>query len=61
MEKPEFFATPGYGERQLNEMHYSQAVKIGNRVETSGQGGWSDDWKFSESLADEDCSGVFGM
>lgn len=53
MEKPEFFATPGYGERQLNEMHYSQAVKIGNRVETSGQGGWSDDWKFPESLADE--------
>ena len=53
MEKPEFFATPGYGERQLNGMHYSQAVKIGNRVETSGQGGWSDDWKFPESLADE--------
>jgi enamine deaminase RidA (YjgF/YER057c/UK114 family) len=53
MEKPEFFATPGYGERQLNEMHYSQAVKIGNRVETSGQGGWSDDWQFPESLADE--------
>ena len=53
MEKPEFFATPGYGERQLNEMHYSQAVKIGNRLETSGQGGWSDDWKFPESLADE--------
>ena len=53
MKEPEFFVTPGYGERQLNEMHYSQAVKIGNRVETSGQGGWSDDWKFPESLADE--------
>ena len=53
MEKPEFFVTPGYGERQLNGMHYSQAVKIGNRVETSGQGGWSDDWKFPEALADE--------
>lgn len=53
MEKPEFFVTPGYGERQLNGMHYSQAVKIGNRVETSGQGGWNDDWQFPELLADE--------
>ncbi len=53
MEKAEFFVTPGYGERQLNGMHYSQAVKIGNRVETSGQGGWNDDWQFPEALADE--------
>jgi enamine deaminase RidA (YjgF/YER057c/UK114 family) len=40
MEKPEFFVTPGYGEYLLNKLHYSQAIKIGNRVETSGQGGW---------------------
>jgi len=53
MSKPEFFATPGYGERQLRAFHYSQAVKIGNRVETSGQGGWSDNWEFPESLTDE--------
>ena len=53
MSKPEFFVTPGYGERQLRTFHYSQAVKIGNRVETSGQGGWNDNWKFPESLTDE--------
>ena len=51
--QPQFFATPGYGDRQLKEMYYSQAVRIGNRVETSGQGGWSDDWKFPESIDDE--------
>jgi len=34
-------------------MHYSQAVRIGDRVETSGQGGWDDDWNFPESLEDE--------
>jgi enamine deaminase RidA (YjgF/YER057c/UK114 family) len=51
--QPQFFATPGYGDRQLKEMYYSQAVKIGDRVETSGQGGWSDDWKFPESIEDE--------
>ena len=53
MPHPEFFLTPGYGERQLRMFHYSQAVKIGNRVETSGQGGWNDDWQFPPSLADE--------
>ncbi|MUG91912.1 hypothetical protein F7734_05290 [Scytonema sp. UIC 10036] len=37
MNQPKFFITPGYGEYMLNELHYSQAVKIGNRVETSGQ------------------------
>jgi len=39
MEKVDFFVTPGYGERQLKMHGYSQAVKIGNRIETSGQGG----------------------
>ena len=53
MEKPEFFVTPGYGEFLVNELHYSQAVKIGNRVETSGQGGWDDALQIPESLADE--------
>lgn len=53
MSKAEFFVTPGYGERNLELFHYSQAVKIGDRVEISGQGGWNDDWEFPESLADE--------
>ena len=50
MNKPEFFVTPGYGEYTLNELHYSQALKIGDRVETSGQGGWDDNLQISESL-----------
>lgn len=53
MNKPEFFVTPGYGERNLKLFHYSQPVKIGNRLELSGQGGWNDDWKFPESITDE--------
>lgn len=53
MNKPEFFVTPGYGERNLKLFHYSQAVKIGNRVELSGQGGWNDDWEFPESITEE--------
>jgi enamine deaminase RidA (YjgF/YER057c/UK114 family) len=53
MSKAEFVITPGYGDRQRKLYHYSQAVKIGERVETSGQGGWNDDWKFPESIVDE--------
>lgn len=49
----EVFATPGYGDTQLSNMHYNQAVRTGNRVETSGQGRWDDDWNFPESLEDE--------
>jgi enamine deaminase RidA (YjgF/YER057c/UK114 family) len=37
----------------LNELHYSQAVKIDNRVETSGQGGVDDNLQIPELLADE--------
>jgi enamine deaminase RidA (YjgF/YER057c/UK114 family) len=51
--KPEFFATPGYGDTQLINMHYNQAVRVGDRIETSGQGGWDDDWNFPEALEDE--------
>ncbi|MEW5808457.1 MAG: Rid family hydrolase [Actinomycetota bacterium] len=49
----QFFATPGYGEMLRRERHYSQAVRIGNRVEISGQGGWDDHLNFPDSLEDE--------
>jgi enamine deaminase RidA (YjgF/YER057c/UK114 family) len=53
MSKPEFFATPGYGDTQLANMHYYQAVRIGDRIETSGQGGWDDRFNFPSALEDE--------
>ncbi|GAB4072551.1 hypothetical protein KHC28_06840 [Ancylobacter sonchi] len=53
MEKPEFFVTQGYGERLRDLLHYSQAVRIGNRVEISGQGGWDDDLRIPDALEDE--------
>ena len=49
----ELFTTPGYGEMALKTRHYNQALKIGNRVEISGQGGWDDDLNFPESLEEE--------
>ncbi|NJQ07697.1 RidA family protein [Streptomyces lonarensis] len=52
-ETPEFFATPGYGDTQLENMRYHQAVRIGDRVEISGQGGWDDELNFPESLEEE--------
>lgn len=50
---PEFFITPGYGEKHLAALHYSQAVRIGNHIEISGQGGWDDDTNFPDDLTDE--------
>jgi enamine deaminase RidA (YjgF/YER057c/UK114 family) len=48
-----FYATPGYGEMFLSSRHYNQAVRVGDRVEISGQGGWDEDINFPESLEDE--------
>lgn len=53
MATPEFFATPGYGDTQLRNMHYNQAVRVGDRVEISGQGGWDNDFNFPSDLEDE--------
>lgn len=53
MTEIEFFATPGYGDTQRVEMHYNQAVRIGGRVEISGQGGWDDHFTFPEDLEEE--------
>jgi enamine deaminase RidA (YjgF/YER057c/UK114 family) len=50
---PQFSVTPGYGPRHLEALHYTQAVRIGDRVEISGQGGWDDNTVFPESLEDE--------
>ncbi|CAM5655037.1 hypothetical protein SALBM135S_00763 [Streptomyces alboniger] len=53
MSGPRFFDTPGYGDTPLAELHYSQAVRVGDRVEISGQGGWDDAFTFPESLEEE--------
>lgn len=49
----EFFVTPGYGQKLKDQLHYSQAVRIGDVVEISGQGGWDDDVNIAENLEDE--------
>ncbi|KAK4173404.1 Endoribonuclease L-PSP/chorismate mutase-like protein [Triangularia setosa] len=52
--KPVFFTYIGYGETLSKEFHYSQAVRIGNRIEISGQGGWDPSTgAIPSSLADE--------
>ncbi|UUP17046.1 Rid family hydrolase [Nitratireductor thuwali] len=53
MEKPEFIVTPGFGETFRNNLHFSTAVRIGNRLETSGQGGWNDDLEIPVAIEDE--------
>lgn len=53
MSEPEFFTTPGYGDALRAQLHYSQAVRVGDRVESSGQGGWDDELNIPEAVEDE--------
>lgn len=53
MSTVEFFVTPGYGDILVKSLHYSQAVRVGNRIETSGQGGWDDEFNIPDLLKDE--------
>ncbi|MFD6400965.1 Rid family hydrolase [Nocardia sp. NPDC060249] len=48
-----FASTPGYGQTLFDLLHYRQAVRVGDRVDISGQGGWNDDITFPESLEEE--------
>lgn len=50
---PRFFVTPGYGDTLFQQLHYHQAVRVGDRVDISGQGGWDDELRFPESLEAE--------
>ncbi|KAH7041936.1 Endoribonuclease L-PSP/chorismate mutase-like protein [Macrophomina phaseolina] len=36
----QFYTYKGWGEKAAESHYYSQAVRIGNRIECSGQGGW---------------------
>jgi enamine deaminase RidA (YjgF/YER057c/UK114 family) len=53
MTETQFFATPGYGRWMLDNRHYQQALRVGDQVQISGQGGWDDDLSFPEALEDE--------
>lgn len=53
MTKAQFFVTPGFGEALQESFLYSQAVKVGDRIEVSGQGGWNDELDFPETIEAE--------
>ncbi|KAJ6107758.1 hypothetical protein N7523_009081 [Penicillium sp. IBT 18751x] len=36
----QFYSYEGFGQKQKRDFWYSQAVRIGDRIECAGQGGW---------------------
>ncbi|MFF0724902.1 Rid family hydrolase [Streptomyces sp. NPDC004134] len=48
-----FGVAPGYGEKLNQALGYSGAVRVGDRVEISGQAGVDDDLVVPDSLEDE--------
>lgn len=53
MTEQTFHVPAGYGQLLFDQLHYSQAVRTGDRVEISGQGGWDDQIAFPDALEDE--------
>jgi enamine deaminase RidA (YjgF/YER057c/UK114 family) len=53
MDSPSSIFAPGAGEKIQEHQHFSSAVRIGNRVETSGQGGWNDALEIPTAVDDE--------
>ncbi|KAH6637642.1 Endoribonuclease L-PSP/chorismate mutase-like protein [Boeremia exigua] len=41
MSSLQYYSYQGVGERNLEQHGYSQAVRIGDRIECAGQGGWN--------------------
>src|SRR5262249_61095722 len=60
MTTPKFFDTPGFGEIARAQYSLSMAVRIGDRVEISGHGGWDDDFTFSVESLDAEIEKAFG-
>jgi enamine deaminase RidA (YjgF/YER057c/UK114 family) len=54
MTKPEFFDTPGYGEIARTRNHHRQALRVGDRIEISGQGGWDADFTLAAMSLEEE-------
>ncbi|KAH8881231.1 endoribonuclease L-psp family protein [Thozetella sp. PMI_491] len=49
-----YYTYPNWGEKLRENIHYSQAVRIGDRIECSGQGGWDPDTgEMKTDLAEE--------
>ncbi|KAH8591512.1 endoribonuclease L-psp family protein [Bisporella sp. PMI_857] len=40
MSRLQYFSYPGFGEEKYEELWYSQAVRVGDTIQISGQGGW---------------------
>lgn len=53
MTQPLFTNTPGFGEALNAQLPYSQAVRVGDTVHISGQGGWDDEIRFPTDLEAE--------
>ncbi|TLS30307.1 hypothetical protein PpBr36_02796 [Pyricularia pennisetigena] len=54
MTSPKFFTYSGFGQKLSDDANYSQSVRIGNEIKTSGQGGWdTQTGKISEKYEEE--------
>ena len=53
MKRPVFIVAPGAGGKLREMLHFSSAVRIGDRVETSGHGGWNEELEIPTDIEAE--------
>lgn len=53
MSKITFHTYPGVGEQNSDAYHYSQSIRIGPTIRTSGQGGFDEDGKIIEPMREQ--------
>lgn len=58
MPKPEISSPANY-KQHLENFNYHQVLKVGNRIDISGQGGWNKDIQFTYKNIDEEIEFAF--
>jgi enamine deaminase RidA (YjgF/YER057c/UK114 family) len=53
MPTPRFLVPKGVGEQMRDNFHYSQGVQVGDMVYVTGQGGWTEQFSFSDDVHEQ--------
>ena len=59
MIKPQYFSPGNAGRIALETLHFSQAVRMGDRLELAGQGGWDDAFEFPAATIPQEVANAF--
>ena len=59
MTRPRYFSPGNAGRIARETLHFSQAARVGDRLELAGQGGWNDGFEFPAATIPEEVANAF--